>query len=157
MQCSNLVVYKYVANEDSATRKMYKNFYKYIVEDVKTQINFFTSLNIDETISRGASCRCIISGIDYVFHHYFKYFSYEKAVEFTNQFFKNFETFFINKDKNIEMFLINTFNGKTTLNIYKKLVSNNGVLKYCKYTKLKMNLKKIKILNRLNNWLKGRK
>ncbi len=156
IRCSNLLVYKYIINNASAMRSRHENFYRYIIPVTQTKIKFFSFLNINETIKKGLCCRCIIGGIDDVSHHYLERFNYKKTIEVTSQYFRFFESSYVKNDKDVKTFLSTLLNGKTCLKIYKILSSYNGVKKYCRYTKFKIMLKKIKLVNKLYNLLKGR-
>ncbi|MBR5438689.1 MAG: glycosyltransferase family 2 protein [Clostridia bacterium] len=157
IRCSNLIAYKYMINETSAMRSKHEDFYKYIIAVTQAKIKFFSFLNISETIKKGLYWRCIIGGIDDASHHYLEGFNYKKTIEVVSQFLKFFESFYIKNDKDTETVLVTLPNGRTCLTIYKLLWSFNGVKKYCTYTKFKIMLKKVKLINKLNNFIKGRK
>ena len=157
IRCSNLISYKYIINKASAMRSKHEDFYKYIIAVTQAKIKFFSSLNIDETIKKGLYCRCIVGGIDDASHHYLERFNDKKTIEIVSEFLRFFESYYVKNDKDTEAILIKLLHGKTCLTIYKLLCSSNGVKKYCRYTKIKIKLKKVKLINKLYKFIKGRK
>ena len=163
MQTGDCVVYNYIKNDQSATSKAYKDFYMYMIKDNYTQIEFFNSLHVNDMVKKCYSVYRVIFSFEYASSHYLRNYTYQKAVEGVKAIYNRFVYFFNSQEQEVYDFL-KKFSTDRKLNVlYKILTSKNGVEKYCKYklrqkriNDLKISLKKIKIINDLNNFIKGR-
>lgn len=164
MQCGDIVVYNYLRNDQSASARVFEKFYSYMIKMVNSQCGFFDSLNIIDSQKKFCKEYVLLISLGYVVTHYLTHYSFNKALEMTSKVFNCYENLLKEKDVEFELFLKKVTQDKTLVSAYKILTLKNGVKKYCKYkyrlrkvAAIKTNLKKIKILNDLNNWLKGRK
>ena len=165
VQCGDIVVYNYLKNDYSTTATMFENFDEYIIIIVEKKISFYSTLNMSDGIKSCYNICAIICDLVYVINHYLEHFGIKFTIDKATSFYEKFKPYFSSENKELEEFLTahnNTwFKPYTT---YKILTLENGVEKLCKYklkqkrkADFKKQLKKIKIINSINDLIKGRK
>lgn len=163
VQCSNTIVYNYLRNGYSASSKAFENYWMFILKVFEARIRFCDHLSLSDDCKACYNLFTIMNYMEFVVNNYLHHYNYEKAVETLTKMYNNFAKYFIKKEKVVEDF-ISYKNGKRLLKAYRLLSSKNGVEKYCKYklrqkriNDFKTKLKQVRIINSLNNLIKGRK
>ena len=135
-----------------------------MIKIANVQIEFFNTLNVIDCNLLYCKVFVILYQLSSTASHYVDNYTYAQTIEAVNKVFSNFSNYFIKEDKNVKTFLLTNNINKTFAKSYKILTLKNGVKKYCKYkfrkkkfNDFKIKLKKIKWIDNLNNWLKGRK
>ena len=163
VRCGDIVVYNYLRNDQSATAKACDKYAEYTIEVSKSQVGFFEILPVDHLPIRNIIINTLLFNIETTSTHYLSHYSYKKLKFAISDIIYNFKCYFNKNDKCINKFLL-FIDKKHLIKVYKILTSKNGVEKYCKYklrqkriNDFKIKLKQIKIINGLNNLIKGRK
>ncbi|MBO5852169.1 MAG: hypothetical protein J6R29_07545, partial [Clostridia bacterium] len=163
VQCGNMAVCTYLKNDQSATAKACDKYAEYTIEVSKSQVGFFEILPVDHLPIRNIIINTLLFNIETTSTHYLSHYSYKKLKFAISDIIYNFKCYFNKNDKCINKFLL-FIDKKHLIKVYKILTSKNGVEKYCKYklrqkriNDFKIKLKQIKIINGLNNLIKGRK
>lgn len=163
VQCANIVVYNYLRNEESLSTRAFEYFYWYMIKIACAQIGFYNILRVDKKLITCYNTYAILVVMGYAFNHHFTHFNYKKAEKALTEMYNYFNCYFENKSKVVADYICNKKN-TDLINAYKLLTSKNGLKKYCKYklkqkriNNFKVRLKKIRLINDLNNFIKGRK
>ena len=135
-------------------------YYEYAIKDITARVNFFNGLDICDVRKLYYNVSTVLVCLEYVSNQYLKSFTYKDTLEAVEKVYNSFNYVFKKKNLEVEKLLAQTSQQKT----YNILVLKDGAVKYCEYklkqkriNDFKAKLKKIKLINSLNNFIKGRK